>query len=697
MNATVKTTENIFLRYGYMSLPKTNSQKTPASRQLVGTFLSNLAYYGYVPSNEVAKFLYAANAEQLGALWKTLEAALKSNSGAGRDIGKYVVYKNFPKEVLDMSQAEYWIKQILMYIGFENELFTQKEETRDAMFEDLTFKVLHAVSATTAFEIFEQLLTLPARWTDLQKEDALFLISHFGKNVPIRVDLDAVGFKENGIVAVVHAQQANIALNVSITTATDVLRLSAGLSGGDISLRESVKYKKFKRPDRRLLVSLLEATKNLEDDLATRKGEFKKLFMVLHPGDFNAPRVKAAYDKLYNNKVRSFASKVDVSSITAKELPLLASRPGEFLRRFHAVYEQLGKTSIDVFVSVLPKLSTQQIVRFRKYLETINTRKEMIYPPKGNWNRLQIAKNEKKQIAKTHLATLLRTIDTLLSHRLAEILPEGVALDESAALVKLQTNDQKLASYGRGTAFPMPENIQFVRSASYWGDKNSYRRGRNTWMDNGWNFFDENWNATGSICWDHTSWNGAAAFSGDPTNSKTSDGKACQVIDLYLDKLKAYGVRYAVWNILSYNNIPFDTVDDIFASLQWGDSADKGKIYEPSRAQMEFKVTGKNKTKFIAYIDLIERKLVFMDANLKGYINSAGANQDILSTTMPAFIEYLDSLPSVHDVFKSAKKGTIPVTFTDVDKEIKGGKAYVFRTENPDNTFDKLDLNAILS
>lgn len=695
MQKITLTNEHLFLSYGYMSLPEGKKTTAVASPALLGTFVSNMAYYGYVPSKEVMSFLLSASDDQLKALWTKLEVALKGNSGEGRDIGKHVVYKNFPKEVLEMSQAEYWIKQILMYVGLPNELFTQTEEPRDAMFEDVTMKVLHAASDDTAYQIFQSLLALPTRWTETQGDHLIHLLNTFGKHLVIKLDMDSVGFKENGIRAVIAAKERSIELNLSITTATDVLRLAAGMSGGDISLRETVKFKKFRRSERRLLLAALEDTKNLEDDIAARQDEFKKLFMVLHPGDYKFARVNAVYDKLYKGQVKSFAAKVDLSVIT--DLKLLSTRPGEFLRRFHAVYSIFQKEAVDALIPLLPKLSAQQLVKFRKYLETIYSRKQLVYPPRGNWTKLKIFPNEKKRIAMDHYLTLDREIGKVLAGRIAEILPEGVALDESAARVKLQTNDQKLASYGRGTSFPIPENIKFIRAASYWGAKNSFRSGYNTWMDNGFNFFDENWDSMGTICWNSTSWKDAAAFSGDPTNSKTEDGKACQVIDLYLDQLRAKGVRYAVWNILSYNNVPFDSVDDIFASLQWGEDAQKGKIYEPSRAQMEFQVTGQNKTKYIAFIDLLKNELVYMDANLAGAVNSAKSNETTLSQTMPAFMEYLASLPSVYDLFEDAAKGTVPVTFSDAGLDITSGKAYVFRPENADNTFTKLDLNTILS
>lgn len=701
MKTLTASVEQILLAHGYMPLTKNKPGQTP-SKALLGTFLSNLAYYGFVPSTQVMSHLSTISDTSLKALWKKLEPALKDNSGEGRDIGKYVVYKNFPQEVLDMSLAEYWIKQILMYIGLPNELFTQEEEPRAAMFEELTFKVLHAADDMSALRIFEHLLKLPNRWTDTQTLHVNSLLGLYGKAMPITIDMATVGFKENGLNALLTILAQGGTADFSIHDATDVLRLAAGLSGHDVSLRDdNITFRKFKRSERRLLLEALENSKNIGDDFAARPGDWKRLMMILHPGDYALPRVNSAYDKLYKGEVRSFASKVEPGNITYKDLALLKSRPGEFVRRFHAVYYALSENRgdvVDAFLEVIPKLTSQQIVKFRRYLETISYRRNLMYPPKGNWGRVQIVPNHKAAIIRSHMTALVDSMDSELATRINQLFPEGVLLDDSADWVKLQTNDQKLASYGRGTEFPIPENINFIRAASYWGDKKA-ARSHNTWMDNGFNFYDYNWKPHGTICWNsiHAHATTTCAFSGDPTNSKTADGKATQVIDLYIDALVNAGVRYAVWNILSYNNIPFDDVNDIYASLQWGEDAFAGKVYEPSRAQMEFQVTGPNKTKYIAYIDLVARKLVYMDANLKGIVSSATQNASAIGEKMPAFVEYLYSLPSVHDLFRSAKAGTVPVTFSDKELDIETEDAYVFRPENPDNTFNQIDLNTILS
>ena len=695
--------DQIYLRYGYMPLPAKATEKK-ASRQLVGTFLSNMAYYGYVPSSTVLESLINTSDKNLADLWKLLENALKANSGKGRDIGKHIVYKNFPKEVLDMSQAEYWFNQIMMYIGAPNEWFTQPEAPRDAMFEAVNMKVLHAVSDNTALDIYNHLLTLPVRWNDLQQQDVVTFITLLERNLIIRIDMDNVGFKENGINAIIAGMKLGmklgVKLSVNITTATDVLRLAAAMSDQDVSLRTDIKFKKFKRSERKLLLSLLSGVTNLEEDFGSRPNTWKRLLMLLHPNDWNIfGNVSAAYDKLYNGTIQTFAAKTDPQAIVERDLPLLASRPGVFLRNFHAIYKKFGTKAVDAMVKVLPKLTTQQLVKFERYLITINGREKLMYPPRGNWSKVQIARNTKTQISADDANKLLPQISGILSNRLAEIFPTGAVVDVDTNLIKLQTNDQKLASYGRGTVFNIPDNVNFIRAASYWGDKNSFRKGSNAWMDNGFNFFDKNWNSKGTICWNNTYHGDAALFSGDPTNSKTVDGKACQVIDLYIDRLLKKGIRYAVWNILSYNNIPFDDVDDIFASLQWGENPDKGEIYEPSRAQMEFKISGQNKCKYIAYLDLKERTLVYMDANFSGYVNSAASNEGIIAEKMPAFVEYLNSLPSVYDLLKYAHTpdGTIPVVYSDETVDIADGQAFVFRPTNPDNNFTQIELNDILN
>ena len=82
------------------------------------------------------------------------------------------------------------------------------------------------------------------------------------------------------------------------------------------------------------------------------------------------------------------------------------------------------------------------------------------------------------------IQSLLEEIEKEMKVRLETFYPEGFNLCGNMDKLKLQTNDQKLANYGRGTVFDIPENIRFIRTSSYW-DINV-----GSFLDNTWNFFD---------------------------------------------------------------------------------------------------------------------------------------------------------------------------------------------------------------
>ncbi len=66
---------------------------------------------------------------------------------------------------------------------------------------------------------------------------------------------------------------------------------------------------------------------------------------------------------------------------------------------------------------------------------------------------------------------------------------------------------------------------------------------------------------------------------------------------------------------------------------------------------------------------------------------------------MPAMIEYLKSLPSVHDLFIESvdpEKGEMSILYSDKDVKLEGGKAFVFRPENKDNEYTRIPLNKLL-
>lgn len=681
----------VLLRNNLVYVPTGTGRPT---NQFLGTICANLAYYGFTLSKEAFKALSTLSDDEVGTWWSSFEPELKRITGDDKNMGDFVVYKNFPREVLEMSQAQYWISQILMYIGLPNEWFTEEVEEREPLNEKLELKVLHLTTnkEKSLSEIFNGLLKAPFSWTDEQRETVKCLALMF------EVDLSNIPFKENMIGMAIYLM--SMGYSFTTTSATDVLRLSVAMSNGDFTLKTVTKFAKFKRADRRLLLTLLEGCGNLEDDFARYPNRWKQLLSRLHPNEKRGkyPNVSSAYDKLYNDKLTTFNSRLEalISERDMSALTLLSTRAGIFTRRLQEMIKIYDQDAVATYISILDKLTISQLLKMGSYIGTINERVFRTIAPKGNWTKLQILDNDVRIDDKYRLE-LMDAIGKEIAKRLKDNGVKTVNLSEDTKAIKIQTNDSDLAPYGRGTEFPIPDDIKFIRTASYWKAKGY----GNIWFDNGWNFFGENWELKGTCCWDINEFgNKAAIFSGDPTNSKEMQGRACQMIDLYLDKLVAQGVRYAVWNVLCYSHVAFSKAEDVFAALQWGTEPQRGKLFEPSRCQLSFQVDGDTLTKYIAYLDLKERKVVYMDANLYGNVRSARTNGTKLQEVMPAYVEYLQSLPSVYDMFSSCRKHKrgLHVLYNDADYTIEDGKtAYVFKPVNEENDFTQLDLSNLLS
>jgi hypothetical protein len=680
---------NILLRSGYISVC-TPMQQDMASHESIATVLMNLQYYGFSLSPETYRAVTHLSDNALAVWWAHAEKELKNVTGDDRNIDDFVVYKNFPAEVLNKTEAEYWIPQILMYWGFPNELFTEPPKPREGMHSSERKSItLMLAGDGTLQSILNSHLSAKAAWKKAEFEDVI----HLSKSQ--YVDFSKIEFKENLVKLATHFIKEGV--EIKVKTATDVLRLGAGLSDGDVSLRTKVKFKSFDRKTRRFLMNLLEKCGNLEEDVARRDGVWRKFLHNLHPGDFKKshPRVLKVVDDLYNDRLVTFNSQIEgmIKTKNPEVLVLLSGRPGEFMRRLVHLVDVFGTKAVNAFVNVIPKLNLQQIVSLRRFLETANSRTFRVFPPKGNWARLQIS--EPRPI----LPVYVKDLSEALGKELAKRVPAVAVLDEEIENVKLPNGSDE-GRYNRGTIFKIPEGVTFIRTASYWRHKTG---NYNCWFDNGWNFFDSEWKPVGVCCWTDPKFESGssvmAAFSGDPTNTKDVEGRAAQVIDLYLDNLEKAGVRYAVWNVLCYSNIQFSEAEEVYAALQWGKDARKGKIFEPSRAQLAFQLTGNYKTKYVVLIDLKTREMVYLDANFKAAVNTARSNGDKLKELLPAYMEYLHALPSVRDLFRESvdteAKGVVLYTSKDYKLDAEQ-PAYIFQHEG-DTDYKPIDLNAVLS
>ena len=484
-----------------------------------------------------------------------------------------------------------------------------------------------------------------------------------------------------------------------LSSATDVLRLVVSLSGGDLKSTEKIRIKNLKRSERQFFLNLLENSTDLEEDVLRNKSIFKTFLKGLHVEDYKNKYTKVfeVKNQLFKGKLRSFNSVLE-DMILRKDkmvfaLLLTAKGRGVFMRSIKRLCDVYGVSLVSYnFAKVVSEYDTVQLLKLKRYMDNVLENKYRFFRPKSSFSKGQILENNVQFDVSPFQNILNAELKTRIS-KFGNIKTVG-NLDQ----IKFQTTSNEVFSFGKGTEFPIPENVTFIRSASYWENKTH----RNNWFDNGWNFFEEDWKLSGSLCWTETDFkNKAAIFSGDPTNSKDVNGRACQMIDLYFDKLVKAGVRYGVWNILCYSKIPFGDASDVFAALQWGENPQKGGLFEPKRCQVSFPLVGDVQNKFIAYVDFKERKLVFLDVTLKADVSSASKNQLMLVEKMPAIVEYLNYVPSLNDLMQFAEYDEnqpvdYVVCYSDKDVTLSGEKAYIFKKENEQSKFEDVDINFFL-
>lgn len=688
----------------------------------VVTILANLSEVGYGLNVDGVRGLLGTERESLVAWWADTETVVRNETFADREMDAFVVYKNFPQEVLDMDEAQHWGRQILMYLGLPNSLFTQTPQERASDTAPKTLRVLRGVPADQSGAYMERayhaLREKTKSWTDPEAESARALIEMLRDVGGVLINISDFRFKMNGVSLAVHARGAE---GVSITArdATDALRLAQAIAPKTVpprapvfayqshpapkrTPRATMAFGTLSRADRRLIITILESAPHLDADIAKRPREFKALMKRLRPGDFDAPRTQSAYDALYAKRVKPAQADVEnalrARNTSSARAATEALPAGLRLRRFRSLYALDAAGAVNIAIRALPEIDTGAVLGFIGNVRAMNGAAHRLATPKGSWAKMQILENGGPVISVEHVAILELAAQDLIGGRLAAQFPHGVRRGDDfdrLRAIKLPENGQAFASYGRGTTFPIPDSAQFIRSASYWEDRSQ----GNTWFDNGMIFLDEAFKRGQAVCWSSvrldTAERAVSIFSGDPTNSKDLEGRACQMLDVYPDARGPW--RYAVWNVLAYSGIKFsDASGEVLATLQVGEDPEAGQLYEPARATFAFKLERDALTSYVAVADLESRTLTYLDADLGGQISSAERNVDLAIQKIPAVLDVLRFRPSWHDLLNTLPQSPngVPVGYGDTGFDAEA--ALCFAPQDPNAAYEMISIQYLL-
>lgn len=607
----------------------------------IATFNLNIQALGYTLSPKVIEALSSQSQASAFLVLDEILTTLKEIKG----VKNYrPMYPNFPKQVIEASDAELYINAIIHYFSFllvditgdPDKIWLPKyvKDKREPL--DEAEKVeLRVIGLATTEDIDKLTTRLATSNTSLSASDKVELCTLVKAGYLTVTVLDAVNNKEN--LAFIGAVLFGTAIDPApyFKTATDVLRLATAMSDGDVSLKDDSKFRSFKHPERKLLLGMLEAVANKEEDMLRFPARWIRLGERLHPGDFakRFPTALRAFTVLRNNEhVETFRTHVEAAVRAGNALQattLLMKRPGEFARRLDHVLRGAGtKAKQDrvagAFLGVAQDVSTPVLLQVLAHFEHRDDLRVVF--PKGNVAK--VTSLEDKPLATlpaTTIGYIVGGIKAVLVERFSA-LPElgNVYIDPKLQDVLLpfsqRSASKTLRTLVRGSKLPFSDEKGTLRFFIWW------KEGKTDKADSESNFYgynsnrvdldlsacayDENWVSKGAVTY-YNLREQFAVHSGDITSAPKG---ASEFIDVDIAKALKNGVRYIVQTVHSFTGQKFSDVPEAFAGFMLRREPQSGEIYDPRTVVDRADVTTEATSVVPMIIDLVDRKVIWVDA-----------------------------------------------------------------------------------
>lgn len=609
-------------------VPENVTSDENVSNETFATVLKKFEGYGYTFDKELAKTLYALNTEKLKKISDVfLEVVRKFKS----DNAYTVFYRNFPEEVMNLSEMETYFLQFLHYLigylpeGAEVNESEESVETEPSEFVKLSH--LKRVNETEMFDLLKNLLSSNVTLSETNLKDVLTLLKYCDEK-EIKELIRQIKMKETLMrIAKVQFEETG-STYAEFSTATDVLRFIALLSGEKLNPR-FIAFKYFKRPELNILISKLENVNYLLDDMKRYRKPWRKFFLMNgNRISFEKyPKVKQAADMLFGK----------FSHITKKgKFELSRNRMNEMsdteFEEFLASFSKYSGDYIRNLLSLVNRISEERAEKVLKYFldaaKEANTRllfqvcDRILNVKSGEAGRVVNAKNNwlvLEETIKLSDAVLQKTAEAVnyaILEKLSEKEPLGkVWIDESYQNIAMTTSEKdsnsSLRPLTRGSVIPYSSEVDTLRFFVAW--KNF--KGNRVDLDLSAVKFDADFNHLGEIAYYSHNQKGMA-FSGDITDAPQG---ALEYIDIFdIEKVKEDGTRYVLMTVRSYNGYTYKEMGTAYAGvleLSKKEAKDKKNLYS-SAVRHGFALSSNTQTVNTIIVDLEKSEYIWLDMNL---------------------------------------------------------------------------------
>lgn len=619
----------IYLRRRSKVLLKEGPNTLPDS--YIPTLQKNLESLGFICSDALTARISTLTVDDLSRFYRSLIKDLQVLVGAHRVFRP--MYPNFPEEVMASSAVSLYWNAARHYLT--HRLPESVALPRPTLDGESSLRTIDLGDREDFESIFTQLVKSKSSWSLEDQEDVRWFISQYQERITPLLPRE-IPLKENlAVVGAALLQHTNIGeafLKDYIKTATDVLRVSVALSGGDVSLSEPTKFVKLRRGERRLLLSLLECCGDPTEDMLRWKERWKRLGERIHPGDFQwqFPKSYQAFKILredirsetFNSKLESALANRDVLSA----IQLLGQRPGEFARRLDQL-SRLGNHCkvVERFAQVADKVSTPVLLQVLAHFEHRDEQHSLrSFFPKGDVGKVQAIANDLPKLPSGVATDIVQVCRQALIRRFSKLRSLGRCyidprLKDFLVPFSQRSASKSLRTLVRGSRLKMPDT-KTIRFFLWW--KNGKSR---TDIDLSAVLYNKDFQYIDVVSYYNLK-NFGGHHSGDIVDAPFG---AAEFIDLDIERCLDKGVRYVVASINSFTEQPYCDLPECFAGWMARDKPNSGEIFEARTVQDRIDIASNSRICIPMVLDFFSKEVLWTDIALKKHPRWNNVNNNL--------------------------------------------------------------------
>ena len=639
----------------YIAKNTNNNINETLSIEEFATLIKKFEGYGYIFSKELA---IAISKEERNVIIDKLKAVIKVIEDFKSDKNYTVFYKNFPDEVINMSEVDLYINQILHYwIGYlpSNNENIIKEDVEPSKL--VKARELNLIDDEMIEKLFIDLLSSNVTLSEQYLDDVCVLTNN--KSIKeLEKYMEYIQMKETLTVVSSYILKKEGVLIGNFKTATDILRLIAKISGDELN-NKHIHFAYFSRAELSQLMTKLENLQNPMPDIKRYSKPWHTFFKLYAKKiNFNKyPKVRKVADMLFGDI--SYMTERGKINEKIKRLPIMSEEEldnfvkeyivfyGDYVREILSLLNKAKENQYEKLLLGLENCVTKVNTRilFQLYDRIINLKANNKTVPrlvnsKGKWRILQESINLSDEL----LNRVLQIVEDGIKTQLKEKENLGkVYIDEDYKNIMLTTSEKdsnvSLRPMTRGSRIKFNPNAEVLRFFVAWKnlDEKTLKELNTAYskldektlkeltpmysrvdVDLSALTFNENLEFNDVVAYYNQKKSGFA-FSGDITNAPEG---ALEYIDVFdLERLKKKGNRYILMQIRSYNGYTFEEINSVYAGvmeLTSIEAKEKKNMYSTAITE-GFQIVSSERTTNTILVDLKKFEYIWLDMNMDSY------------------------------------------------------------------------------